>query len=262
MQYDFFDYSVFEGMDDAIGSMFITVLIIWLSFFLAMMLATVVLYVLRSVGMYTIAKRRGIHHPWLAWIPVGEVWVLGSISDQYQYVARGKIRSRRKLLLGGAIVMKALSVLSVIWQMVATAIMIGEGETGSTAGILMIVVCTLVMAAIGIAYTVFYFIAQYDMYRSCDPNNAVAYLVLGIFFPFMKWIFPFVCRKKDLGMPPRRTRSVQEPAVIPEQTEPAPAEPAEAPAQPEEPSDAVAEEADVADSVTEETSASDEETEA
>ena len=39
-------------------------------------------YVLWSLGVYTIAKRRGIRKPWLSWIPVGNLWILGSISDQ------------------------------------------------------------------------------------------------------------------------------------------------------------------------------------
>ena len=41
-------------------------------------------YVLQSLGLYTIAERRGIRNPWLAWVPVANMWVLGSISDQYQ----------------------------------------------------------------------------------------------------------------------------------------------------------------------------------
>ena len=45
---------------------------------------TIAMYVLSAWGMYTIANRRGIHRPWLAWIPVANMWILGSISDQYQ----------------------------------------------------------------------------------------------------------------------------------------------------------------------------------
>ena len=56
-------------------------------------------YILYSMGLYTIANRRGIHNGWLAWLPVGDAWILGSISDQYQYVVKGKIRNRRKVML-------------------------------------------------------------------------------------------------------------------------------------------------------------------
>ena len=46
-------------------------------------------YVLTALALYTIAKRRGLNHPWLAWIPVASAWILGSLSDQYRYVVRG-----------------------------------------------------------------------------------------------------------------------------------------------------------------------------
>ena len=53
---------------------------------------SVVMYVLSSLGMYRIAQRRGIRNPWLSWIPVGNMWILGCISDQYQYLVKGKWR--------------------------------------------------------------------------------------------------------------------------------------------------------------------------
>ena len=37
-------------------------------------------YVLSALGLYTIAKRRGLNHPWLAWIPVASAWTVGSWS--------------------------------------------------------------------------------------------------------------------------------------------------------------------------------------
>ena len=70
-------------------------------------LLNVAAYVLTSLAFYTVAKRRGLSNPWLAWIPVANVWLLGSISDQYRYVVRGENRSRRKILL----TLKVISVL-------------------------------------------------------------------------------------------------------------------------------------------------------
>ena len=52
---------------------------------------SVVTYVLTSLGLYTMAKRRMINHPWLSWVPVANMWILGSLSDQYRYVARGQV---------------------------------------------------------------------------------------------------------------------------------------------------------------------------
>ena len=56
-------------------------------------------YVLTALALYTLAQRRGLNRPWLAWIPVVNCWILGSLSDQYRYVVKGEIKSKRKVLL-------------------------------------------------------------------------------------------------------------------------------------------------------------------
>ena len=47
------------------------------------------------------------------------------------------------------------------------------------------------------------YIAYYDLFRSCKPNNAVLFLVLSIFVGVTTPFFLFFNRKKDGGMPPR-----------------------------------------------------------
>ena len=44
------------------------------------LLCCLVGWILSSVGLYKVAKRRGIRNAWLAWIPIGSEWVLGSVS--------------------------------------------------------------------------------------------------------------------------------------------------------------------------------------
>ena len=38
-------------------------------------------WILSAVSLHKVAKRRGIAHAWLAWLPIGSEWVLGSLSD-------------------------------------------------------------------------------------------------------------------------------------------------------------------------------------
>ena len=40
----------------------------------------------------------GIRHAWLAWVPIGNNWILGSLSDQYRYLVKGKICRKRVIL--------------------------------------------------------------------------------------------------------------------------------------------------------------------
>ena len=188
-------------------------------------------YVFQSVGLHAIGKRRTIRHSWLAWLPIGNMWLLGSISDQYQYVVKGKVRSRRKVLLGLTIAIYALSVPSFLSYLA----MLATGFANNAGGGFMVsaVLGGLFSAAISVVTIiamVFQYIATYDLYASCDPGNAVLYLVLSIIFPVTMPFFLFACRNKDLGMPPRRAPQPAAPAA-PE----APAVPAvDAPEVPEE----------------------------
>ena len=95
-EYDFSVPAFGEGL--AVGAAGVALAIL-LIFLLVMLAISIVSYVLGSVGFYRIAKRRGIHHAWLAWVPVGNGWLLGSISDHYQYVAKHKVTKRRTVLL-------------------------------------------------------------------------------------------------------------------------------------------------------------------
>ena len=75
---------------------------LWLvlrSLFGTPMLLSIAGYVLTALALYTIARRRGLKNPWLAWIPVADCWLLGSLSDQYRYVVKGEHKSKRKILL-------------------------------------------------------------------------------------------------------------------------------------------------------------------
>ena len=208
-----FDYGGMEGEGGAVAVM----LIFYLIYILVIIGISVAQYVLQSVGMYTIAKRRGIQHPWLSWLPVGNTWVLGCISDQYQYVVKGKVKNKRKALL-------ILSVLSFVLVTVGIGMYIGavvglileNPEMPDSAvmeimpTILAFMCAMLVAMGISIAASVITYMSLYDLYASCEPKNATLYLVLSIFISVTMPLFVFLCRKKDLGMPPRKSEPAQE----------------------------------------------------
>jgi len=180
-----------------------------LAFYFIALAISIVGYVFSSLGIYSIAKRRGIHNPWLAWLPIGNVWIQGCISDQYQYVAKGKKTGRRKILLGLSLAAVALAGIYGVLQIgSAVAISMGEGvATGATfAGAMLVWLVTMLLAVISM---VFQYITMYDLYCSCDPDSSVVYLVLSILINFCTPILYFICRNKDLGMPAPVVRPAQ-----------------------------------------------------
>ena len=207
-------------------------------------LLSITAYVLTALALYTVARRRGLNRPWLAWIPVVNCWILGSLSDQYRYVVKGEIRSKRKVLLVlnviNSVLVAAMSVIAI--ALTSSAISgalrgISESDMLETilGPIMGIVGLCLPLAGVAIAFAIIRYIALYDVYKSMDPDNCVLFLVLSILVGITEPFFLFFNRNKDGGMPPRRQEPVYAPQ--PEYTQPeyVPAEDASfyAPAEPE-----------------------------
>lgn len=212
-------FSDFGSMVDSeeflVGFLAIYLLIVLLS-----LVYSIVVYVLQSLGLYSIAKRRGIHNPWLAWIPVGNMWIVGSISDQYQYVVKKNVRNRRKTLLGLMIALYALFVLIYVFAFAfgfsAAGAAITQELSAMIAPFVLLLICYLALLVIAVIAAVYQYIALYDLFLSSRPNSATVFLVLGIFFNFLLPYFVFACRKKDEGMPARQTPAQPaEPQYIP-----------------------------------------------
>lgn len=182
--------------------------------YLAAMVFSVVSYVLLSIGYYRIARRRGIYHPWLAWLPIGNMWILGSISDQYQYVAKGRVRNRRKALVWLMVGMYVASICLCIgaFSTMFNAMIGAAPNTATGANVAILLLASMVISVISIVAVILQYMALYDLYASCDPSNKVLYLVLSIVFSVTMPFFVFNCRRKDFGMPPRK---VVQPAETP-----------------------------------------------
>jgi len=71
--------------------------ILFIVLYLAMLAGAILSYVLSSLSVYTIAKRRMISNPWLAWIPLANYWTIGAIADDYD--SRMGIKRKWRVLL-------------------------------------------------------------------------------------------------------------------------------------------------------------------
>ena len=113
--------SLGASAEDTVALSFLIVYLIMMLFYSAFGILS---YVLSSLGTYTIANRRGIKNAWLAWIPVGSSWILGSISDHYQ-AAKGKNKRKRVALLTLEIILYVVlfmvmgSLFGMVFQMIS-----------------------------------------------------------------------------------------------------------------------------------------------
>lgn len=190
-----------EGID--------VVLIVMMILLAIGLLVRLALYLVRAAGLYTMAKSRNLSRPWLAWIPVGQSWILGSLCDQYQYVVHGKVWSMRKWML-------ALGAAGLILGGFSAGLQVGEmmvsllEEQGVAVGdwivlpMLGLTLVHLVGSLVTGASTVLDKVALYHVYKSCTRHNAVLFLILSILVEFAEPFFIFFLRNKEEGMPPRR----------------------------------------------------------
>ena len=177
------------------------------------MLLSIAGYVLTALALYTIARRRGLRNPWLAWSPVADGWLLGSLSDQYRYVLKGEHRSKRKILLFFRVLITIMwiSLMGLLVNLCFHAVggvfwgaMSDERMFQILHQAMNLLVLCLPLIGISIAYAVFRYMALYDIYKSLDPENCVLFLVLSILFGITEPFFLFFSREKDGGMPPRK----------------------------------------------------------
>lgn len=167
-------------------------------------------YILTALAIYTVSRRRGLNNPWLAWLPVVNCWLLGSLSDQYQYVVKANVKSKRKWLIVLNILKAALAMMLVVLALVTAGALIADHRSDVMGAVVAVLGLALPFVAVTVALCVIRYMALFDVYRSLDPANAVLYLVLSILFSPTEPFFLFFNREKDLGMPPRKAPVVEE----------------------------------------------------
>lgn len=145
--------------------------------------------VLTALALWRTAYWRGIRRPWLALIPVADLWVLGSLSDRYHKQVRGKaMQTHRTLpLLGIAALASVLMVSAVSWLL--SIVNLGSGLTMT----LEIIALYAAVALWGI-FLVKRTIALCELYRGFASRRDGLYIALSILCPPLIPLFIFKCR--------------------------------------------------------------------
>lgn len=155
-------------------------------------------YIIFSKSLSTLAKRRGIRHPGLIWVPYARNWQTGNIVDEYDIRKDGRDRKWRAVLMwlagivhGGYIAMFVTGIVSGV-----TAGISGSEVPTAAAGIIMVVLMfAIVFASIGLG--ALQYVAYYKIFESCNSSKPIKYLLIAMLVPFA---FPFVfrhCRNMD-----------------------------------------------------------------
>lgn len=193
-----------------LGAMFGLFIVIYIVAFIL----GIAMYVMNAIALMRMAKKVGVSKGWLAFIPIGDIYMLGRISD----AGKGK-RTRTKMLMVTTII---LFVLYILWF----AVLIGAAVAAPMADEIpdmfiapLFIMLALMMVA-AICLTVFEFIAYYHICDNFGGSNGVSYfigLLLGFFFmPIVSVILLLILSGKQ---PALTDMPVEVPVIAEEKTD-------------------------------------------
>lgn len=143
------------------------------------LLASIGLYIMQSIAVMKMAKKRNIKNGWLAWIPVASDYMFGKVSEP---TGKGKKTGITLLVLN--IVM---SVVTVIFAIIMVAfIMVMEFSANSsmeffgTAEVSFLIAFLLglvVVLGVSIAYMVVKFVAYYRICQNFGGESGIGYFI-------------------------------------------------------------------------------------
>ena len=172
------------------------------------LLCCIPFYVFGSLGFYTIAKRRGVTAPGLAWVPVANYFIIGGIGDDYQKRTTGKdakLRIWMVVLQAIAAILFIVAMVSIIGVIIS--LIVNCDTLGDEMPVDMIInffaayIPLFIGSLILLATTVLYYISLYRIYKAASPDMAVVFIVLYIFFSVIIPFVVFALRNKDDGLP-------------------------------------------------------------
>ena len=163
-------------------------------------------YIFTALSLFTIGKRRGIDKPWMAWVPFANSYFFGKVADDHNEKSNGRQTNYAKWMLVLQIIGCAVAIIATIVYLVVIivrAIKMGDANIDVRTAVLSVlgpsVIYVLIIVAAFAGVSILQHFAAFQIFRSCDPDKSVLYLMLSIFINITLPIFLFICRNKDLG---------------------------------------------------------------
>ena len=198
-----FDYISELGVPDETVSFFLA---IFIGTFTISLLVGLALYLLESIGVYKMAKSAEIKNPWLAFIPVANGWVFGTLAEKYKK-KNGTKSARFGIILPvleGIVLIEAiaLTIFTVISIKEITGYALDAVNTSSEMApeqfmsLISVIILYFALIAVAISYAVVFFIALWRVYSSFYKSNATLYIVLSVIFTISVPIILFIIRNR------------------------------------------------------------------
>lgn len=167
-------------------------------------------YIMTSYSFYTLAKRRNIKNPWLAWIPEAQYWTLGCLANAYD-CKNGYDRKWQTVLITLRIIIWAVTLLAMgilLILMLRMNMLYGTVDDFSmTSGIedVALALYTILLAVAFVVNLLWAFmnaICVYKVFESTVPDRALRYILLYFLVPFAAPVCLVKCKDKGYSCDP------------------------------------------------------------
>ena len=145
-------------------------------------------YIMSSYAIFKLAKRRNINNPWLAWIPVANIWMIGKLANDYD-LKNGYNRKWQNVLMALIAVFYVVFILFYslfIFVVIATSMEFGvdfDYDSMMIGSIIIMYVGLILLFLSGMALSACHYICIYKIFESTVPQKAIKYLLLYILVP-------------------------------------------------------------------------------
>lgn len=210
-----YDYPISRGSGDtAAVTLLLTLYLIILAVIIAVALAS---YIFHSIGMYTIGKRMGREHAWLAFVPFARDYFHGDLAGEIPLKNKSISNPGIWKLVMPIIYSAVAGVLFVFLIVAAVGAGAATGINGGAASGIMAFSTTLIIlyvlfivlaVAYSAVYSVLRILIDIQIYeRFTSRNMAVVHSVLSGIIPLYEAVCFFVMRNKPFnpGMEPQIT---------------------------------------------------------
>lgn len=179
--------------------------------FLVLMISlgiSVAIYIIGALGVQTLAKRRGMDKTWLAWLPVGQEYLLGKMADDINLeeppFKRHNWMIWYPVVAGAYLLFQFIDLgvqLSSLPGALEYAILTNRPEAVlelMNAGSVLSGITTGLASLVSLALTVVGALLMYRIYKRYNPAAAIAFTICGALFG-LHWLFIFlICKKAPL----------------------------------------------------------------
>lgn len=202
MYNDIYGYSYSVPAQNSMSGFGMGILMIYVIAMLVIALISLASYILRGIGLYTIAKRRGMNHPWLAFVPFMRTYLQGTLGGDIKF----KNKTMRDTGIWLAVipfmygmvftVLYGVMMLCGIVTVFSMAVHVGVGR------ILFLTLLILIFVVVSVGYKVLYktlrVLVNRQIYQNMTSENmAIVHAVIGALVPLYESICIFVLRNRE-----------------------------------------------------------------